>query len=115
MTESTQRIEASILDLAPRSQSVAAVAEEEWEKQGIGFRSRAERGTGYWQDSNSSTALSNGSTTASIGGASTILADIIQQILIHDQYDRAVMEQDEQLQAKVDAARARANNEQTKQ
>ena len=28
--------------LAPRSQSVAAVAEEEWEKRGIGFRSIAE-------------------------------------------------------------------------
>eukprot|EP01083_Nonionella_stella_P045093 121227_1 len=30
--------------LAPRLQSVAAVAEEEWEKRGIGFRSIAERG-----------------------------------------------------------------------
>ena len=37
------------LGLAPRSQSVAAVAEEEWVKQGIGFTSRAERGTGAWE------------------------------------------------------------------
>jgi len=36
------------INLAPRSHSVAAVAEEEWEKQGIGFKSRGEQGTGYW-------------------------------------------------------------------
>ena len=69
-------------DLAPRSQSVAAVAEEEWQKQGIGFQSRAERGMG---DSTGSALLSN----------------LYQQTLIFDQHDRAVQEQDEELRSRI--------------
>lgn len=58
--------------LAPRSHSVRAVAEEEWERRGIGFKSRAEQGG------------NNGS---------SLLSSIIQHSLIHDQYDRAVQEE----------------------
>lgn len=89
MSETTERIQPSSLNLAPRSHSVAAVAEEQWEKTGIGFRTKAEQGTGFW---NSSTTIgsSTGSSSSgqSIGGGSSLLADLIQQNLIHDQYDR---------------------------
>eukprot|EP00557_Chaetoceros_sp_GSL56_P006173 CAMPEP_0176496830 /NCGR_PEP_ID=MMETSP0200_2-20121128/11399_1 /TAXON_ID=947934 /ORGANISM="Chaetoceros sp., Strain GSL56" /LENGTH=276 /DNA_ID=CAMNT_0017894801 /DNA_START=98 /DNA_END=929 /DNA_ORIENTATION=- len=97
------------INLAPRSHSVAAVAEEEWEKQGIGFKSRAEQGTGYWfrsptGASATSTTTGTATTTAAtggIGGGSNLLADFLQQNLIHDQYDRAVMEQDLQIREKM--------------
>ena len=102
-SDSSEYIPPPNLGLAPRSQSVAAVAEEEWEKRGIGFKSRAERGTGFWQRSEA--AASSGQ---AIGGGSTLLADLIQQNLIHDQYDRAVMEQDQEIQDKMDRAKARA-------
>jgi len=94
-------------NLAPRSQSVAAVAEEEWDKRGIGFKSRAERGTGFWHTPEAATASGQ-----AIGGGSSLLADLIQQNLIHDQYERAVMEQDQEIQAKMERAkvRAEANN-----
>jgi Sec-independent protein translocase protein TatA len=76
--------------LPPRSQSVAAVAEEEWGKQGIGFKSRAEMGTG-----------STGAGDVSMSG-SYLLSDLMQQSLIHDQYDRAVHEQDELIRSRVE-------------
>ncbi|KAI2508813.1 zinc-RING finger domain [Fragilaria crotonensis] len=71
-----------VRELAPRSQAVAAVAEEEWAKRGIGFQSRAERGLG---DANGSALLSN----------------LYQQTLIYDQHDRAVQEQDEAIRARM--------------
>eukprot|EP00554_Chaetoceros_debilis_P004494 CAMPEP_0194098194 /NCGR_PEP_ID=MMETSP0149-20130528/58254_1 /TAXON_ID=122233 /ORGANISM="Chaetoceros debilis, Strain MM31A-1" /LENGTH=284 /DNA_ID=CAMNT_0038784235 /DNA_START=197 /DNA_END=1051 /DNA_ORIENTATION=- len=112
----------SPLELAPRSQSVAAVAEEEWEKQGIGFKTRAEMGTGYWQGSSSSPGggggkiNSNSTPSASpasngIGGGSSLLSDLLQQNLIWDQHDRAVMEQDQALHRRVDEAKKRAKGE----
>jgi Sec-independent protein translocase protein TatA len=62
-------------NLSERSHSVRAVAEEEWERRGIGFKSRAEQ--------------------QQIGGdGSALLSNIIQQSLIHDQYERAMHEQD---------------------
>eukprot|EP00558_Chaetoceros_sp_UNC1202_P009526 CAMPEP_0197254012 /NCGR_PEP_ID=MMETSP1429-20130617/67063_1 /TAXON_ID=49237 /ORGANISM="Chaetoceros sp., Strain UNC1202" /LENGTH=195 /DNA_ID=CAMNT_0042716869 /DNA_START=40 /DNA_END=627 /DNA_ORIENTATION=+ len=107
--DQTQHIQPSSLGLAPRSQSVAAVAEEEWQKQGIGFKARAEQGTGYWQDSAVAAApTSNGTNSSTMGGGSSLLADLIQQNLIHDQYDRAIMEQDQAVQSRMDAAEARA-------
>ena len=102
--ESSQKIEPSSLDLAPRSQSVAAVAEEEWVKRGIGFKTKAEMGTGFWESPDAST--SNASTT--IGGGSSLLADLIQQNLIHDQYDRAVMEQDQEIEKRMEKAKDKA-------
>jgi len=107
------------LGLAPRSQSVGAVAEEEWAKQGIGFVSRAERGTGAWEGmmhhpntgvggaGSTGSAAAGGSSGAgqiSAGGA-VLLADVIQQSLIHDQYDRAVREQDEALDRRAERIR----------
>lgn len=89
MSETTERIQPSSLNLAPRSHSVAAVAEEQWEKTGIGFRTKAEQGTGFWNSSTTIGSFTGSSSSGqSIGGGSSLLADLIQQNLIHDQYDR---------------------------
>ena len=56
-----------------RSQYVAAVAEEEWDKRGIGFKSRAERGTGFWHTPEAAAASGQ-----AIGGGSSLLANLIQ-------------------------------------
>lgn len=91
-------------NLAPRSHAVAAVAEEEWEKRGIGFKSRAEKGTfGGWKDE-------TGGTNQIVGGAS-ILDDLMRQSLIYDQYDRTVKEQDDILQSKIENRIRRRNDE----
>ena len=97
MSDQIESIPPSQLRLAPRSQSVAAVAEEEWEKRGIGFKSRAESGTGHYAFMGS-TRISGSS---NFGGGSALLSDLIQQNLIHDQYERAVMEQDELIQSMI--------------
>lgn len=76
--------------LAPESQTIGAVAEEEWAAQGIAFRSRAEQGAG----------LKDGAVQQSTSG-SAVLANLLQQTLIFDQYDRVVQEQDNILQSKV--------------
>ena len=92
--------------LAPRSQSVAAVAEEEWEKRGIGFKSIAERRGGIQQQHSgldSTTSSSGGS--IGVGGGSVILSNYIRQSLIYDQYERTVREQDEALRSRVDKVR----------
>lgn len=78
-----QESASAVRELAPRSHAVAAVAEEEWAKQGIGFQSRAERGFGD-------------------ATGSAVLANLLQQSLIYDQHDRVVQEQDEALQSRVD-------------
>jgi Sec-independent protein translocase protein TatA len=78
--------------LAPETQSIAAVAEEEWEKQGISFKSKAESGAGL--------ANYDPSTSGSV-----MLANILTQSLIFDQYDRAVRKQDRVLQMKVESVR----------
>jgi hypothetical protein len=83
--------------LAPRQQSVAAVAEMEWEKQGIGFRSRAEMGM---FSKNPSTRDPQEKEREKSG--SMLLAGIIQDSLIFDQYDRTVREQDQLVQRNVD-------------
>lgn len=87
-------------DLAPRSQAVAAVAEEEWEKQGIAFQSIAERGA----FGSISEIDSRGGSPAVAGGAA-ILSNFMRQSLIHDQYERTVREQDEALRSRVDKVR----------
>ena len=92
--------------LAPRSQSVAAVAEEEWEKRGIGFKSIAERRGGIQQQHSGldSTSSSSGGSIG-VGGGSVILSNYIRQSLIYDQYERTVREQDEALRSRVDKVR----------
>mmetsp|Transcript_521 Transcript_521/g.950 ORF Transcript_521/g.950 Transcript_521/m.950 type:complete len:269 (-) Transcript_521:94-900(-) len=86
-------------DLAPKSRSIAAVAEEEWEKQGIGFRSVAEQGNQKGIDSN------DPSSSNSVKGGATILSNFIRQSLIYDQYERTVREQDEALRSRVEKVR----------
>lgn len=98
--------------LAPRSRSVAAVAEEEWEKRGIGFRSIAEgggdgRGVNNAMSSDSSSDRSYQNLTA-IGGA-VILSNYLRQSLIYDQYDRTLREQDEALRSRVEKVRSERN------
>mmetsp|Transcript_3264 Transcript_3264/g.4872 ORF Transcript_3264/g.4872 Transcript_3264/m.4872 type:complete len:235 (+) Transcript_3264:132-836(+) len=68
--------------LAPRSHAVAAVAEEEWQKQGIGFQSIAEK-------------------RADDTTGSSILSNLYQQTLIYDQHDRVVQEQDEAISSRL--------------
>ena len=70
-------------------QTTAAVAEQEWVKQGIDFQSAAERGAGLPPSHNRELS------------GSAILSSFIQQSLIFDQYDRTVAEQDAVLQSKV--------------
>lgn len=86
----------SMRELAPRSQSVAAVAEEEWEKQGIGFRSIAERGR------HSEIPEGERGLPTLNGGGSSILSNYLRQSLIYDQYERTVREQDEALRSRVE-------------
>mmetsp|Transcript_33330 Transcript_33330/g.49031 ORF Transcript_33330/g.49031 Transcript_33330/m.49031 type:complete len:273 (-) Transcript_33330:561-1379(-) len=82
------------MELAHRSHAVAAVAEDEWEKKGIGFKSRAEMGTfGGW-------AIDSGSSSGISGGAA-LMSDLIQESLIHDQHDRTVQEQDDMLRSRA--------------
>ena len=90
-------------NLAPRSQSIAAVAEEEWEKQGIGFQSIAERGK-FGDISLDRTANSD------VRGGATILSNFIRQSLIYDQYERTVREQDDALRSRVEKVRKERSN-----
>ncbi|KAL3801740.1 hypothetical protein ACHAWO_013889 [Cyclotella atomus] len=101
-------------DLAPRSQAVAAVAEEEWEKQGIAFQSIAERGAFGSVDE-----IDSRGGSPSVGGGATILSNFMRQSLIHDQYERTIREQDEALRSRVDKVRSeresiKTENEETK-
>ena len=73
----------------PVRQTIGAVAEEEWEKQGIAYKSRAEQGAGLHASVDPSTT------------GSALLASVMQQSLVFDQYDRVVQEQDDILQSKV--------------
>jgi Sec-independent protein translocase protein TatA len=101
MSDHTQSIPPSQLKLAPRSQSVAAVAEEEWVKRGISFKSQAENGTGQY----ASMGSTQKSGSSNLGGGSALLSELIQQNLIHDQYERAVMEQDEFIHSRIRKSR----------
>lgn len=79
--------------LAPEAQSERAVLEEEWVKQGIGFRSRAE--TGEWMGN-----VPNEGTGGKTG--SELLENIIRQNLIFDQYDRVVGEQERAMHDRIE-------------
>jgi Sec-independent protein translocase protein TatA len=86
-------------------QTTAAVAEQEWVAQGIAFSSAAEQGLG----------VSNFNREQA---GSVVLANLLQQSLIFDQYDRVVAEQDAALQSKVASIQAKhskqTNNDETK-
>lgn len=93
VTMDTTDVRASaVRPLAPRAQAVAAVAEDEWEKQGIGFTSIAEQ---------------RGSDTGAGPSGAKLLSNLIQQSLIYDQHDRVVQEQQDALQSKVYSAQAK--------
>ena len=85
--------------LPPPSQTIAAVAQEEWAKQGIAFTSKAELGSGL----HSYDAASSGS---------VLLANMIQQSLIFDQYDRVVAQQDQAFQSKMQQAQDKFQSQQ---
>jgi Sec-independent protein translocase protein TatA len=89
--------------LAPEKQTIAAVVEEEWATQGISFRSRAEQGSG----------LRDGAIQQSTSG-SAVLANLLQQTLIFDQYDRVVQEQDNILQSKMDSIQEKVQETKSK-
>jgi hypothetical protein len=85
--------------LAPLVQTERAVIEEEWEKQGIGFRSRAEEGR--W--------LGNSGDVKGTGGktGSELLENLIKQNLIFDQYDRVVGEQEAATRQRIEDIKER--------
>lgn len=84
-------------DLPPVAQTERAVMEDEWQKQGIGFRSRAEQGV--W--------MGNSDSEGSPKTGSELLENIIKHNLIFDQYDRVVGEQEAQMQERVDSFKGR--------
>jgi Sec-independent protein translocase protein TatA len=104
--------------LSPVLQTERAVMEEEWKKQGIGFRARAEQG--LWIDNdndndssnNTITNSSNNSNTSNNDGStitdttratgSELLEHIQREVLIFDQYDRVVGEQENQIKQRID-------------
>ena len=75
-------------DLPPPSRTIAAVAETEWARQGLGFTSRAER-MGSPQNNNAEESSSP--------PGSVLLAKALQESLVYDQYDRVTQEQQEAL------------------
>ena len=105
-------------ELSPAVQSERAVMEEEWTKQGIGFRAQAERGSWIGDDSDgdigsiSGFTNSGGSDSYGDGDASVVdttratgselLEHLERQCLIFDQYDRVVGEQEAEMEKRVE-------------
>jgi Sec-independent protein translocase protein TatA len=86
--------------LPPAYQTERAVMEEEWEKRGIGFRSVAEQGA--WMGNTADVTTSN--------NGSELLANLIKDNLIFDQYDRVVGAQEAKLEERIEKARNRKGN-----
>jgi len=103
-------------------QTERAVMEEEWEKQGIGFRSRAEQGLRNKNNSNDNDNDDTKSNSNSINRniynnlgsnddiiikdttratGSELLEHLERQVLIFDQYDRVVGEQEKQMEQRI--------------
>jgi Sec-independent protein translocase protein TatA len=80
---------APTIPLPPQRQTMGAVAEEEWKRQGIDFVSRAERGT------------DRGMNVEKSGSAT--LAFLLKESLLFSQYDRMVQEQENALQNRMTA------------
>ena len=98
--------------LSPVLQTERAVMEEEWKKQGIGFRARAEQGLWIDNNNNDNNNASNnnnndGSSSDSIitdttrATGSELLEHIQREVLIFDQYDRVVGEQENQIKQRI--------------
>jgi len=93
------KVSSSTIGTAHASESLAikAIAEDEWQKRGIGFKSRAEKGTfGSWAVH----AGDQSSASSATAGGAAILASLIQENLIYDQYDRVTQEHYEILRSK---------------
>jgi Sec-independent protein translocase protein TatA len=104
--------------LSPVLQTERAVMEEEWKKQGIGFRARAEQG--LWIDNDNDNDSSNNTITNSSNNINTsnndgsiitdttratgseLLEHLQREVLIFDQYDRVVGEQENQIKQRID-------------
>lgn len=78
------------------SHSEKAALEDEWEKQGIGFQTRAEQI--YKLQNSQSAGPSSGS---------ELLESLIKQNLMWDQYDRVLGEQDTELQRRIESMKAK--------
>jgi len=105
-------------ELSPAAQSERAVMEEEWTKQGIGFRAQAERGSWIGDDNDgdigsiSGFSNSGGNDAYGDGDASVVdttratgselLEHLERQCLIFDQYDRVVGEQEAEMEKRVE-------------
>ena len=99
------------IGIAPEIQTERAVMEEEWDKQGIGFKSRAEQGrwnttsttaaatTAIGRETSSSSSSSVPDTTRATG--SELLEHLERQVLIFDQYDRVVDQQEQEVQQRI--------------
>jgi Sec-independent protein translocase protein TatA len=79
------------------TQMERAVMEEEWEKQGIGFRSVAEQG--QWKVPTSSHGTATWDTSKATG--SELLEYLERQCLIFDQYDQAVAKENRAMQERM--------------
>ena len=86
-----------------------AVMEEEWEKRGIGFRSIAEQGV-WMGGGNNSTPASDGGAAGTNNG-SELLANLIKENLIFDQYDRVVGEQESKMSERIEQAKQRSQQQ----
>lgn len=106
-------------EVSTPSLSMRAIAEDEWNKRGIGFKSRAEQGTAtttMWTPTSANTTFPEPSRhrlippTVTLGGAA-ILAELIQNNLIYDQYDRVLQEREEILRPKPTTNNADLTND----
>ena len=86
------------------SHSEKAALEEEWEKQGIGYQTRAEQLYKERRKKNNNNNH-NGRPTAeaAVVSGSELLESLIRQQLLWDQYDRVVAEQNSHIQSRIDA------------
>ena len=98
--------------LSPAIQSERATMEEEWEKQGIGFKSKAEQG--LWMSGGDSVSTNRIEGTPEARTGSELLDNLIKQSLIFDQYDRVVGEQENEMQQRVERITEKKQQERKK-
>ena len=100
------------IGIAPEIQTERAVMEEEWDKQGIGFKSRAEQGRWNTTSTTAAATTTIGSETSSSSSSSSVpdttratgselLEHLERQVLIFDQYDRVVDQQEQEVQQRI--------------
>lgn len=94
------------------SHSEKAALEEEWEKQGIGYQTRAEQLYKLQRRRPTLHDTSGGSSQPLPASGSEILEALIKQNLLWDQYDRVVGEQDLQLQNRMAAMQQQKQQQQ---